>query len=127
MSVDIKTYITRTIPSQNTYSINITIIDAVNITMDVLVFDVEYNTFSHVATVYDMESYPADRAVAHTQGLQFYRARGVTRTFSDVSAAINFESVTVSRLKQLTIDWAKRTESFSSSQYLTISSNPTVV
>lgn len=126
MNVQIKAYITRDIPSENVYRINVSIIDAVNIDINVLVFDEEHNTFSHVATVYDMESYPADREQAHSAGLQFFRQRGVTRQFSTVEEAVYFEDVTRSRLKTLAVDWESRTDSFSGNSYVTIDSNTSV-
>jgi hypothetical protein len=126
MTVEIRAYITKDIPGENRYRVNVSIIDAVNIEMDVLVFDEEHNTFSHVATVYDMESYPASRTAAHSAGLQFYRARGVTREFNTVQSAIYFETVTKSRLKLLAVDWEARTDNFSSNEYITVDSNTSV-
>ena len=126
MTVTIKTYITRETPSENLFRVNVSIIDATNIDIHVLVFDVEHNVFSHVATVYDMESYPADRSQAHTAGLQFYRGIGVTKEFYTVAEAIYFENVTKQRLQILSTSWEQRISEFSGSEYVTITSDPSV-
>jgi len=119
MIVELKTYITREVPSENRYLLNITVIDAINIDIDVLVFDTEHNTFSHVATVYDMESYPSDRTQASVAGLQFYRSRGVSREFASIAEATYFETITKSRLSILANTWKSRLEDFENRQYVT--------
>jgi hypothetical protein len=122
MNVEIKALITRQLPAENRYVVNVSIIDAINIDINVLMFDEEHNTFSHVATVYDMETYPVSRAAAHDAGLQFYRARGVSREFTTVAEAVYFENVTETRLKQLTDSWKLRIEDFESHRYVTLTS-----
>ena len=120
MNVQIKALITRELPAENRFVVNVSIIDAVNIDINVLVFDEEHTTFSHVASVYDMESYPADRAQAHAAGLQFFRGRGVSREFTTMAEAVYFENITESRLNILANNWKLKLEEFEDRRYVTI-------
>ena len=63
------------------WSNHLDIIDATNIDLDVLVFDTETSAFSHVATVFDMETYTVGQPGAAANNVAFFRDRGMEITF----------------------------------------------
>jgi len=122
MTVSIKTYVERTLPAENQYRVKFTVIEAINITADVFVYDTEHNVFLNVASVYDMESYPASRATSQTQGLRVYRASAVEKTYDTVRGATGFEIITRNRLKILATEWAAISATYPGAEYYTAES-----
>jgi len=122
MTVSIKTYIERSVPGENQYRVKFTVIEAIGITPDVFVYDTEHNVFLNVASVYDMESYPADRATAQTAGLRVYRASAVERTYQTVRGATGFEIITRNRLKILVTEWNSISATYPGTEYYTAES-----
>lgn len=123
MTVNITAQFRRSIPEDSVYRINLDIMDVQNIEFDVLVFEVESGNYSHVATVYDMETYPAGQAAAVAAEVAFFRDRGAVLNFSDVQDATDFETVTTSRLKTLAVDWNTVISDFSGTETVTVDSS----
>jgi hypothetical protein len=121
-SVQLKALMARQIPSDGVYAVQVDIIDAVNIDFDVLVFSTEHDTFSHVASVYDLETYPVGKTTAAALGLDFYRGRGAVVNFATIKDATGFETVTKHRLKLLAVAWASIVDAFSGSEVVTVNS-----
>jgi hypothetical protein len=54
------------------------------------VYDVPDDTFSHIASIIDIESYPESRNDALSAGLEFYRRPDVQKDFQSLSDATSF-------------------------------------
>lgn len=122
-TVQIKAQFVRSIPSEGVYRVQLDIIDVVNIDFDVLVFDTEHDTFSHVATVYDLETYPASKTTAELTLAPFYRGRGATVSYYTIKDATGFESITKARLKVLAVSYSSIVDAFSGSSISSINSS----
>lgn len=121
--VAIKSQFVRDIPSDGVYRIKLDVIDVVNIEFDVLVFNTEDQTFSHVATVFDMETYPAGYEAAAAAHVAFFRDRGVEMHFGTLNEATGFEQVTENRLKILAVAWKTVLDAFAGTEIVTASSS----
>lgn len=119
-SVTIKAQFIREIPEDNIYRVKVDIIDVTNIDFDVLVFTTEDSVFSHVATVFDLETYPAGQAAAAAGNLTFFRDRGVVANFSNIRDATGFETVTQNRLKTLAVSWGSVGDAFVGTEIVTV-------
>lgn len=67
----------------------------------IFVYDVETDTFSHVATVWDMINVRADRVVAQVNLEPFYRRNDAVVDYDDQVAAIEAADYTVGRVGSL--------------------------
>jgi len=123
--VEIKSQFIRSIPAENVYRFQLDIIDAVNIDFDVLVFDAEHDTFSRVASVYDLESFPVGKTAAISAGLDFYRGRGAQVNFATIKDATGFEIITRNRFKILAVAWASIVDAFEGTDIVSVDSNVT--
>jgi len=123
--VTIKAQIIREIPADGIYRVRVDIIDVTNIDFDVLVFDTETGNYSHVATVFDLETYPAGQPAAAASNLTFFRDRGVIANFSNIRDATGFEQVTENRLKILAVAWGSVTDAFTGSEIITVDNSST--
>ena len=123
--VEIKSQFVRSIPSEGVYRFQLDIIDAVNIDFDVLVFDTEHDRFRHVASVYDLESFPVGKASAQLLGVAYYRGRGAQISFGTVKDALGFETITRGRFKVLAVAWAAIVDEFPGIEIVTVDSNVT--
>jgi len=124
--VEIKAQFVRSLPSEGIYRVQVDIIDVVNIDFDVLVFSTAHSTFSHVATAYDLETYPVGYAAAHTANLPFFRGRGTQVSYTSIRDATGFESISRARMKILAVSWASITEAFSGTEIASINSTITL-
>ncbi len=107
--VEIKARIARVVPTEGVYRVDVDIIDAINIDVALLVFAQSDDSFKHVASVHDLETWPTQP----NPKLFFYRGRGVKAYFKTLNAATHFEDVTRDRLKLLTTSWGTVLSSFS--------------
>jgi hypothetical protein len=107
-TVEIKARIARLFPRQDVYEVDVDIIDAVNIEPALLVFRQSDDTFSHVATVYDLETWPTQP----TPSRSYYRGRGAKVFYNNLTEAISFESVTRGRLNAVAKHWQDALEDF---------------
>lgn len=115
-TVEIKARIARILPRQDVYEVDVDIIDAVNIEPALLVFKQSDDTFSHVATVYDLETWP----VQPTPNRSFYRGRGAKVFYNSLNEAISFEAITKGRLSILANQWRDIVDSFSGAEIVHI-------
>lgn len=75
----------------------------------VFVFRYSDQQFDHVATVTDMQSFPAG---GPTPGKDYYRLSSVTKDFADVNEAIDFGKTLIQRLTTLANEYTTVTASF---------------
>ena len=120
MSVTITATISKSIPAESTYRVALSIINAVGIEMDVVVLKESDDSFSRVATVYDMETWPANKADATAGGLQYYRGRTIQRDFTTIRDATSFVTVSSNRLRILAAAWNSIVEAFATNDLLTV-------
>jgi len=118
MTVQIKARIERVLPAEGQYRVDVDIIDVVDITFEVLVFRQLDDGFSHVASVFDMETYPTVPDVNRA----FYRGRGVKATFGSIREATDFELITRDRLKILAVAWNSIVQDFTGVEILDVDS-----
>ena len=97
MQIDIKARIARVLLPDSVFRIDVDIIDAVNIDASLLVFAQKDDTFNHVATVYDLETWGPQP----TPDRSYYRGRGAKVFFNNLVDATLFERVTRERLALL--------------------------
>lgn len=112
----------RVIPADGVYQVKVDIINAVNIDFDVLVFNTQHDTFEHVASVYDLETYPVGKANAIANNCDYYRGRGAAVNFATIKDATAFENVTSNRLKIVSVAWASIVDAFSGVAYINVDS-----
>jgi len=120
--VDIKAIFTRQILEPGSFRVTMEVIDATNIDLDVLVFETENFRFSRVASLYDMETWPAGQELADYNNIAYFRARAGYIEYPDLQDAIHFETITKQRLKILSDLWSQRTDNFQGALVYTASS-----
>lgn len=103
---------TRTIISGPMFRVSDVITAATDIPMAVFVFKVTDDTFSHVATVYDLSTYPDTREQAVEAEQDFYRQTAVTKDWESLGTAIDFAESIKPRLKLLVKDFEKASDLF---------------
>lgn len=123
MTVTIQADFTKDIPADNQYRVQVSIVDATNITLDVLVFDTESGEYSHVASVFDMETYPVGQEAAASGNLVYFRDRGAAVTYNLLKSADEFIAITQGRLKTLANGWDVVVTDFSGTETVTVSSD----
>jgi hypothetical protein len=84
----------------------------IGIPLQLFVFNTTDASFSHVAAVNDIESYPVGQAAGNTMNKPFYREAKVTRIFGDIVTAISFASHVKSRLTFLTNEYPSAQDKF---------------
>lgn len=95
------------------YRVKIDVIYASNIACEIFVFKTDCNTFSHVATPYDMENIPDITAeAAQLSGNNFYRQKEVTRDYDMVSTAEEYSLYTRGRVEYLAIEYPRALDDF---------------
>jgi len=108
--------VTRTIleptPGDVSYQVECEIIASEGIGLQLFVYKVEDDTYSHIATPYDMEAYPTSKAQALTEGLDYYRQSSASQTNDRITDAEYFASVVYSRLSALANAQERVIESF---------------
>lgn len=120
MTSSLKYQVDKTNPEENVHRVQFQIIDAENIPRSVFVFDTENQNYLHVGTIFDLESWPNNREDAVTDNKSFYRGNTVTRDFSNIADALNFETITKTRIKILVISWNKNVDSFTGTDIVTV-------
>jgi len=119
MTVQLKVQIERQI-SEDIFRVQMEVIEAVDISFDVFVFDVEDDSFLHAATVYDLETWPATKEEAAADNLQSYRGRSFSVDFSTPLAATTFETNIRYSLAVLKNQWQEVLDAFEASSTVTI-------
>jgi len=124
MTVELKAQFVKSAPCAGVYRVAVDIIDAVNIDFDVLVFKSADESYSHVATVYDLETWALDPVTVPGCDT-FFRGRGAVVNFDSVAKADDFISVTKGRLKLLANQWNEVAGAFEGTEICDITSDTT--
>ncbi len=104
--------IRQTIPSSGSYTATFEVLTAANIPEEIFTFDSGTQLFTGVATVYDLNVWPAVRDT----DLMSYRSATVTRTYQTMEAVEHFIGVTRGRIESLRIDWQGYLDVFEQSE-----------
>lgn len=92
------------------------VIASEGITLALFVFAVIDETFNHVATVRDIETYPESKAQAVNDGVDYYRQTSVTREYNNIVDATAFATHVRARLNFLVQDYPRTVDGFVGSE-----------
>lgn len=118
-TVSIQYEVQQDLPEQGVVRVQMQVLSAENIDLEIFVHDVQYGAFTGVATLYDMTNFPRTKAEAVAAGLSYFRALGTIHLFDDVSIAEQFVAVTKSRIETLRQDWQVYLDRFTTTQIIT--------
>lgn len=108
-----------TTPANDAYQVDVEVRSADNIDLEIFVFDTEYQAFIGVSTVFGLLNYPRTRDAALQQGISFFRAIGVSRTYDAITTATEFAALTKSRIESLRIAWQDYLDRYVTSEIIT--------
>lgn len=118
-AVSIQYEVRQDVPAEGVYVVQVEVLTADFIDLEIFTFDTEYSAFIGVATVYGLRNYPRTRTAAVDAGLSFFRAVGVTRTFDTVVGAEGFVAVTKARIEILRREWQAYLDDFVATETIT--------
>ena len=111
-----------------TYTIAFKVLIAQGIPDGVFVYLTDGNTYNHVATVFDLNTYPEGLALAEATipPIAFYRVNSASLTLKDKPTALDASQQILTRLKVLNDSWQAATGSiFGGSQVISYDSGYT--
>jgi hypothetical protein len=124
MSVSITVTQTNTVVPQTDgtvkYQVRFVIDAAEEIPLALFVFETEDDSYCFPATLYDLEAYPDTKNAAIAQGLDRYRASEVTRIYELLLDALDFISVTHSRLQSVVNEFKNAEDAFAGTETFTL-------
>lgn len=100
MAISITVHQVTSVEGPDTYRVDNEVTASTEVNDHIFVFNTE-DVFSHVATAYDMSSFPTTKALAITAGLSFYRASSVIKDYDRISDAANFAVHSLQRVDAL--------------------------
>ena len=119
MSVRIEVNQTRSVDEGPVFKVDTHVIYASGIAREIFVFDTATQDFSHVATTYDMETYPDDYATAVAEGADFFRKDQAVVGYASEAIAVEAASYTLARISTLARQYdIFKTEFEGSSDYI---------
>jgi len=101
MSVRIEVHQSRTVDEGPVFKVDTKVTYASGIAREIFVFKTDTQDFSHVATVYDMETYPADYDTAVGDAVDYYRKDQAIVGYSSEQTAVDAADYTLSRIDSL--------------------------
>lgn len=84
--------------ADNTYQVTTTVTETLGIAEEVFVYDTITETYQHVATVFDMDNYPATQAAAEDAGIPYYRLSEAVQSSIYLANAENAAAYTLLRI-----------------------------
>lgn len=112
MTVRIDLKQTKTVEEGPLYRVHNQVTYAHEIPQKVFVFNVETGEFDHVATVWDLQSYPFTKDEAILEHIPYYLASECSREYPDIQSALDFTSYVYSRIEWLVRDYKDATGVF---------------
>jgi hypothetical protein len=116
MAVSITLHQVRTVEEGPVYQVYNEITESDNISDKLFVFTTATDTFSRVATVFDVLNVPDSKGAAETADADFYRESVVTFSHSEISTAVTEADRIITRLKNLAHSYNKAQEDFLSDE-----------
>ena len=124
MTVSVTLVETRTIEAGNLYRVKHAISASVHISDHVFVFNTADESFSHVATVYDIEKIASmTKAAAETADDEYYRLDTVTRDWDSLDMASEYAVYNKQRLQSLVSDYEVYSTTFAGATTSVITSD----
>jgi hypothetical protein len=108
MTVSLTYNITQVPVSDGTFTATFEVIDAVDISRAIFVFDSGTLEFTGVATIYDMRTWPAERDTDYMS----FRALLLTKSYPTLDEASAFVAYTRGRIESLRAAWQTYLDSF---------------
>ena len=112
MSVMIEVTQTKTTEPGPVYRVVNVITDVTDIPPELFVIATTTDTFSHVATVWDLQNYPTTKVAAVANNDPYYLSDTGTREYARLQDGMDFAAVVVSRLEWLARDYTKAIDEF---------------
>lgn len=106
----------------NTYYLTCRVTSATGIDQELFVYGARNDTYSHVATPFDLEGYPVVREDALVTGKDFYRKNIAILSFTSKNAREQAASIISQRLNSTNQEWARRGESAEGASFVTFDS-----
>jgi hypothetical protein len=78
-----------------------TVTETLGIAAEIFVFSVVDDSYQHVATVYDMDTYPASKSLAVQDGAHYYRLDEAVQSSLSLQTAEDCAAYTLSRISLL--------------------------
>jgi len=100
MTISITVHQVTSVEGPDLYQVENEVTVATDVSDHIFVFNTD-DVFSHVATAYDMTTFPLTKALAITAGLAFYRASSVIKTYNTIPDAANFADHSLQRVDEL--------------------------
>jgi len=112
VSVRIDLKQTKTVEAGPVYRVLNQVTYAENIPSQIFVHDTETEEFVHVATVWDLQTYPFTRDEAISGLIPYYLAAQCTKDYSDIQSALDFTAHVYSRVEWLVRDYETANDVF---------------
>ena len=112
INLDMEQSLVETSPGVTAYKIKATVASAEGVSYKLFVYKTVDQSFSHPATVLDVETYPDALTTAQTNNMLFYRTNTVEKTFTTHAAAVDFRNIIQTRLLYLARDYPAARASF---------------
>lgn len=122
MAVSITHTQTRSVPSPGVYRTADSVTDTVGIETQVFVFNVSDDSYSRVASVYDMLTYPNTKAAAVAADQPYYRDASVSKDITAIDVAKEFASNLKGSLKVLAVEYDAAVNQFVGAETATVTS-----
>lgn len=123
MTISIEYEEERSIEAGNLYQVKQEVTAATGISTSIFVFNTEDETFSRVATVYDIEKITStSKSEAETAGEDYYRSDTVTRAWESLDTAIEYSNYNRTRIQWLIDEYDSFTGSFEGDVTVTLTS-----
>jgi hypothetical protein len=96
-----------------TYKVKATVASASGVSYKLFVYKTVDQSFSHPASVLDVETYPDELTTAQTGNALFYRTNTMEKTFATQTEAVAFRNLIQTRLLYLARDYPEAHKTFS--------------
>ena len=116
MSVRLEIHQDRAVIEGPVYQVTTRVTYASGINRNIFVFNTETQDFEHVATVYDMETFPADRDEAILGLIAYYRKDVAIVGYTEETTAIDAADYTRERIGYLATQYQLAQEEFEGSE-----------
>jgi len=112
LTVTIEIKQTNTVIEGPLYQVDTEVLRAENIEAEIFVLSTEDDSFNHVATTWDMQTYPNTKQQAQAEGSPFYRVTQAVVPYDTVDTAVTAASYTLVRVDSLVRDYQTVNDDF---------------
>ena len=112
MTVVIEVKQVRSVVEGPLYRVDTSVLRAQQIDPEIFVLSTEDDSFNHVATVWDMQTYPNTKQEAQATGSPFYRVTQAVVDYENENTAVSAASYTLARVDALAREYQVVNEGF---------------